>query len=190
MSRQGQVAQHAGACGCVHARTMCECCVCSCVFVCARSCVSCVRPKSPARAAERGSAYRRTAVGRRMSCASDFRRPSRRSRQSGSNAPDMYQGPAFVESASPVIFPRCSTRTRSPIVPTLSDFSQHLQHFAVLSRPLFDHFTVLKLDFGPEIGGNFASPLGGIWGPKAARRRRSPAISEPPATAAPRSRST
>ena len=35
--------------------------------------------------------------------------------------------------------------------------------------------------FGPfEIGGNFASPLGGILGPKAAHRRRSPAISEPP----------
>ncbi len=29
-------------------------------------------------------------------------------------------------------------------------------------------FTVLKLDFGPEIGGNFASPLGAILGPKAA----------------------
>ena len=50
-------------------------------------------------------------------------------------------------------------------------------------------YTVLKLDFWPEIGGNFASSLGGISGPKAARRRRSPAISEPPATAAPRSAS-
>ncbi len=52
------------------------------------------------------------------------------------------------------------------------------------------NFTVLKLDFLAEIGGNFASPLRGILGPKAARRRRSPAISEAPATAAPRSRST
>jgi hypothetical protein len=41
-----------------------------------------------------------------------------------------------------------------------------------------------------DLNCNFASPLGGILGPKAARRRRSPAISEPPATAAPRSRST
>ncbi len=62
-------------------------------------------------------------------------------------------------------------------------------------EPHKEKVTVLKLDFGPEIGGNFASPLGGILGPKAARgpragRRRSPAISDPPATAAPRSRST
>ncbi len=50
--------------------------------------------------------------------------------------------------------------------------------------------SLIKLDFLPGIGGNFASPLGGISGPKAAHRRRLPAISEPPATAAPRSRST
>jgi hypothetical protein len=48
---------------------------------------------------------------------------------------------------------------------------------------------VQSLTFGPK-SGNFASSLRGIWGPKAARRRRSPANSEPPATAAPRSRST
>ncbi len=73
----------------------------------------------------------------------------------------------------------------NPVKTLLLYICEHVRYR--VSRKSFYRVRSSSWTFGPKSGGNFASPLGGIWGPKAARRRRSPAISEPPATAAPRS---
>ena len=96
----------------------------------------------------------------------------------------------FRQASASVPLPRCEARLRGLFLAqakseiTVKKTERRGCANSSLNLVWESNYTpVIKLDFWPEIGGNFASPLGGIWGPKAA-------TSEPRATAAPRSRST